>query len=448
MLRELVSTTVARQTIYRFKFVMQSRYLLLLTLLCLSATLSPAQEDGTLLDRYFYTYHNPAGNRMVRGSGGFPDVQTIDAPLGGIPAWAVGYAMETAIWHVVMRNGDLQVVEARPDGIAQTLAYEKGWFAGAPPPVVGVSMVEGTYVLRGDETVSPLSHPLPVNDFEVLYIDRSGNLALGREGGIVTSLPVGAAPDARLVMNRVGQVALYANASDRRYVHGIMGDNLEAATLLVLEVRDSQIGILARVDLPGEQVFEGIAPFWADVDGDGGQDLVTTVADGALGARLRAYLWDGKRIRQQVDGAAIGRGQRWRHQLAAGTFGPAGEIEIVDVLTPHIGGRLQFSRFVGDALQVVAEYDGLTSHLIGSRNLDQAAAGDFNGDGQPEVLVMDESRTQVISVQHEKAGAREIWRLAAGAEITSNFVPVELLDGGLALALGSADGRLRIWMPR
>jgi hypothetical protein len=60
-------------------------------LLILSATLALSQEDS-MLDRYFYTYHNPAGNRLARGSGSFPDVDAIDLPLSGVPAWAVAYA--------------------------------------------------------------------------------------------------------------------------------------------------------------------------------------------------------------------------------------------------------------------------------------------------------------------------------------------------------------------
>ena len=426
---------------------MTFRRLLPLTPLCLSATLSLAQEEPKLLDRYFYTFHNPAGNRLARGSGSFPDVQEIDIPLRGKPAWAVAYAMETAIWHVVMDNGDLQVVEVDPGGSARTLGYQAAWFDGAQPPVIGVSMVEGTYILRSDNSVSPLTHPIPVNDFEVLYINRDGDLVLGREDSIVVRLPVHAAPDARLVMNRKGQVALYANATDQRYAHGVLGDAIEGATLIVLEARDSEIRVLARIDLPGEQVFEGIAPFWADIDGDGVEDLVATVADSTFGARLRAYVWDGSRIREEIDGAAIGRGNRWRHQLTAGPFGPAGEIEIVDVVTPHIDGILEFSRFAGNAISADTRFTGVTSHLIGSRNLDQTAAGDFNGDGQPEALVMDRSRKQVIAVQHEIGGAQEIWRLDAGAEIVSNFAPVELLDSRLGLAVGTADGRLRVWVP-
>ncbi len=401
-----------------------------------------------MLDRYFYTFHNPAGNHFLRGSGSFPDVMTIDVPLRGSPAWAVAYAMETAIWHIVLQNGDLQVIEVTAGGKAQTLAYQAGWFQGAQPPLVGVSMLEGAYVMRSDASVSPLTHPIPVNDFEVLYINRDGDLVLGREEGIVTSLPLRAQPDARLVMNSRGQVALYANATDQRYAHGIMGDRLEAATLLVLDVHDGQIRVLSRIDLPGEDVYEGIAPFWADVDGDGLEDLVTTVSNSSLGARLRLYLWDGAGIRQEVDGPAVGSGNRWRHQLAAGPFGPNGEIEIAAVLTPHIGGVLEFFRYSAASLQPVARFDAVTSHVIGSRNLDQTAAGDFSGDGQPEVLLMDKSRHAIIAVQHQTTGATEIWRLDAGAEIVSNFAPVELLENQLGLAVGTADGRLRVWLPR
>ncbi len=425
-----------------------SARIILLTLLFLSATLTSAQEEDALLDRYFYTFHNPAGNRLVRGSGSFPDVMTIDVPLQGRPVWVVGYAMETAVWHIVLDGGHLQVAEVAPDGKAQTLAYQPNWFEGAQPPIVGVSMVEGTYVLRSDETVSPLTHPIPVNDFEVLYINRQGDLVLGREEGAVASLPIKAQPDARLVMNSKGQVALYANATDQRYVHGIMGDQLEAATLLVLEIRDSQIRILARIDLPGEDVYEGIAPFWADIDGDGVEDLLTTVSNGSLGARLRAYLWDGAGIRQETDSPPIGQGNRWRHQLSAGPFGPAGEIEIASMLTPHIGGTLEFFRFAGDSLQRSAALRGLTTHLIGTRNLDQTAAGDFNDDGRLEVLAMNVARQAVVAVQRMADGAHEVWRLDAGGEIVSNFAPVELLENRLALAVGAADGRLRVWLPK
>ena len=401
------------------------------------AALTRVRAEEALLDRYFYTFHNPAGNRLLRGAGSFPDVIAVDVPLRGKPAWAVGYAMETAIWHVVLESGDLQVVEVTLDGDARTLAYETGWFNGAQPPIVGVSMIEGAYVMRSDASVSPHSHPIPVNDFEVLYINRAGELVLGREDGIVASAPVNAPLDARLVMNSRGQVALYAKATDQ----------LAASTLLVLEAREGQVRILARVDLPGEDVYEGIAPFWADIDGDGVEDLVTTVSNGSLGARIRACVWDGGGIRQEIDGPAAGRGDRWQQQVTAGRFGPDGWREIVAVRNPHRDPEMEFFRLGDGALELAASFPGVTTHVLGSRNLDQTAAGDFNGDGKPEVLAMDLKRRAIVAIQRIESGAREAWHLEADGEIVSNFAPVELLDGGLALAAGTDDNRLRVWLP-
>lgn len=401
-----------------------------------------------MLDRYFYTYHNPAGNRFLRGAGSFPAVIAVDAPLRGKPVWAVGYAMETAIWHVVLDGGNLQVIEVTLDGDARTLAYERGWFDGAQPPIVGVSMIEGTYVMRSDASVSPLSHPIPVNDFEALYINRAGDLVLGREDGVVARVPVIAPLDARLVMNSRGQVALYANATDQSRGHDFIGGQRAASTLLVLEAREGHIRILARIDLPGDDVYEGIAPFWADIDGDGVEDLVTTVSNGSLGARIRAYIWDGGGIRQELDGPAAGRGNRWRHQLTAGRFGSDGACEIVAVKSPHQEAEMEFFSLGDGALDLAASFPGVTSHMNGSRNLDQTAAGDFNGDGQAEVLAMDLRRRAIVAVQRNQTGENEVWRLDAGGEIVSNFAPVELLDGGLALAVGTDDNRLRVWLPR
>ena len=384
-----------------------------------------------MLDRYFYTFHNPAGSRFVRGAGGFPNVTTVDVPLRGQPAWAVGYAMETAIWHIVLANGDLQVVEVALDGEARTLAHQPLWFNGAQPPLVGVSMVEGTYILRSDESVSPWTHPIPVNDFETLHIDRAGALVLGREGGVLARLPVNAKPDARLVMNSRGQVALYANAA-----------------LLALEARESQLRVLARVDLPGEDVYAGIAPFWADIDGDGSEDLVATVSNASIGARLRAYLWSGRGIRQEIDSPPAGSSSGNLHQLGAADFTGSGQTEIAAMNAARDGGRLDFFRYAGDALVKSAELRGFTTGSSGSRNFDQTALGDFDGDGAPEVLVMDPARRSVVAVKRNGAGAEASWRLDAGGEIISNFAPVELLDGGLALAVGTSDSRLRVWLPQ
>ena len=249
-------------------------------------------------------------------------------------------------------------------------------------------------------------------------------LCLGAKAASWRVWPVNAPLDARLVMNSRGQVALFAHA-----------------TLLVLEARESQIRLLARVDLPGEDVYAGLAPFWADIDGDGIEDLVATVSNAAIGARLRAYLWSGSGFRQEIDGPPAGCANRKLHQLGAADFTGTGQVEIAVTTMGHKGDRLEFFCYAGDALLKSAEQPGFTTHSSCSLNYDQTALGDFDGDGAPEVLGMDAERQSIVAAKRKGAGAAVSWRLDAGGEIISNFAPVELLDGGLALAVGTSDAQ-------
>ncbi len=86
-------------------------------------------------------------------------------------------------------------------------------------------------------------------------------------------------------------------------------------------------------------VLEGIAPIWADLDGDGVREILATLSDAIEGARVVVYAEDGSVI---AEGPAVGQGNRWRHQIAVAPFGPQGELELAVVLTPHIGGVVEF----------------------------------------------------------------------------------------------------------
>jgi len=125
-------------------------------------------------------------------------------------------------------------------------------------------------------------------------------------------------------------------------------------------------------------------PIWADVDRDGRMDLITTVSNAKQGAQLRGYCSDGSLLAQSNP---IGMGGRWRHQLAIGPFGPAGELELVTDFTPHIAGQVQYFWLSGRQLEPVAAMDGYTSHVIHTRNLDMAVGGNFNGDGRLEIVL-------------------------------------------------------------
>jgi hypothetical protein len=85
--------------------------------------------------------------------------------------------------------------------------------------------------------------------------------------------------------------------------------------------------------------------------------------------------------------------------------------------------------------------------MIGSINVDMAVAGDFNGDGQPEIVLPSQDRTRIASLQHTSEGVREIWALPVNARVVTNLSAVTLQDNRLALAYGSDNGRLSVWLP-
>ncbi len=409
-------------------------------------------ESSATMPAHSYTYHQASGNRFVQGAGRFPDVQALDFQLDITPDWVLLYERDNTL--------EVQVTELQT-GLTQSfrqtdrnLTFEISAGPQALYPAQAVPLVVNPAdAAPAPELGSSLSHPVPIaaddDTAQYVYVADDGALVLWRDGGDINRLLLNVQPDARLVVNDHGQIALYADATNQRYVHAIMGDDLEGAALVVLEVVDKALVAVARVDLPGDSIYEGLAPLWADIDGDGVQDVVTTVANRRGGAQVRAYLFDGQQFTREVDGPAIGQGFRWRHQLAWGAFGTDGENELVEVLTPHIGGVVGFYRYTGDALQIVARAPGYTSHIINSRNLDMAVAADFNGDGTPELAVPTQDRRRVVGLQRVPDGVREVWSLSVGSgRVISNLSALALTDGGLALAIGTDDNRLRVWVPR
>ncbi len=143
----------------------------------------------------------------------------------------------------------------------------------------------------------------------------------------------------------------------------------------------------------------------------------------------------------------IGLGFRWRHQLALAPFGPSGEMELATVLTPHIGGVVEFFNLEGASLNRVGSVPGFTSHVIGSRNLDMAIAGDFDGDGRLELLVPNQSLTELGGIQRIPTGAELRWTVPLAGRLSTNLAAVASPAGRMVVAAGTDSGILRFWLP-
>lgn len=405
---------------------------------------------------FYYTYQNADGNRVVEGRSSFPDVQAYRVPLSPemAPIWVVGandWSSESVYIVTALENGVRIRHEFNPT--ADGLVYSTSEQGSAGPLVMAQfseAIWEGGFMPR-TPPLNPAekSHAVLASERVLVYLDTDGAVvtqdfwtgeAVGRYDGR-------ALPDTRLVVNEGGQVAFYSQPTTR-YPHAIAGDDLEGGSLTILGVnQDRQLTLVQEIILPETEVFEGIMPFWADINSDGVQDLVTTVSDAENGARIRVYGIDEAII---AETAPIGQGFRWRHVLAWGPFGVAGENLLVEVKTPHIGGVVVFHRYVEGQLLPVAEVAGYSTHTIGSNNMDMAAAGDFNGDGVLEIVVPDQAQERLYGLQLENDVIIKTWVIPLEGTLTTNLHAVNLYDGRLGLVAGmrtAEGGVLGYWRP-
>ncbi len=388
------------------------------------------------------TYQRPDGNRLVGGVGQLPVVEPVDASLDGNPLWLVAAPVDKgAVWAVVMDDGSVQAFHTMGRAVTPATIEPAQLPPGMPPVLVVKDGQPSLIPPPGD--ASPLTHPVMLSKGGQVYVADNGDVVV-QQADAAVRLPVNALPDARLLVDEEDRVLLLSDGTDSRYVHGVLGDRLEAASITLLATRP-QARVITRIELPDAQVVEGIAPIWADLTGDGVREILVTVSDASQGAQLVAFNEAGERVRS---GPAIGQRSRWRHQLAVAPFAPDGAWEVVDVLTPHIGGVVEFYRTAESTLDIVARAPGYSSHVLGLRNLDMGVAGDFDGDGQVELLVPSQDRQQLGGIRHTEAGAEAVWHVPLGGELATNLAAVTLPDGCLAVGAGRADGVLRLWLPQ
>ena len=91
-------------------------------------------------------------------------------------------------------------------------------------------------------------------------------------------------------------------------------------------------------------------------------------------------------------------------------------------------------------------FRGFSTHRIGSRNLDNALAGDFDADGAVELLVPTQNKQMISIIQHTTEGPAVLWSLPVDGEAITNFAAAETADG-IIVGVGRADGVLRLWIP-
>ncbi|MEM1365296.1 MAG: hypothetical protein AAGH82_06045 [Pseudomonadota bacterium] len=252
-------------------------------------------------------------------------------------------------------------------------------------------------------------------------------------------------PDARLVFspqaNSKIEWAAFVSATDR-YAHGVLGDAIEASGIAV-KVRG---GDLVTVQL-NRDVYEDIDPRLIQLDGDldEGLELVVLQSKPTGGGSVAVYGLlendDGThRLSRLAQTPYIGTPNRWLNVAGMADYDGDGLTEIAVVETPHIGGELQFWRYItGDdmlanRLDKVAAQRGFSNHAIGSRNLGLSATLDWNSDGKPDLVVPTANRRGLKVMTLRNGAIDELGSFDLAAEIDGNFqrsngVVVPLKDG-------------------
>jgi hypothetical protein len=365
------------------------------------------------------------GNRIAPGQGSFDGGEpTLTLNDIGVPLWVTAVASgDSSVWAVALDDGTVRFFEVTDGDIADA---GSGRLAPGRPPMLALTPDGPQLLVDG----SLLTRSILLSDGRPAFIGGGGEVVVAGE-----AIEVDALPDARLVIDEVDRLAVLGDATDR-YPHGILGDDLEAGSISIIETTP-EVRVVSQIVLPAPQVVEGLSPIWADLNGDGSREIIVTVSEPGDGAHLAAYAEDGRLVGA---GPGFGRSSRWRHQLAVGPFAPDGTLELVAVRTPHIGGVVEYYRLEGGELRLVASLDGHTSHVIGSRNLDMAAGGDFDGDGRLELLLPVDDYTSLSALRRNPDGVDVAWSVPLDGRLATNLATVTLDDGSLIVGGATTEG--------
>ena len=232
--------------------------------------------------------------------------------------------------------------------------------------------------------------------------------------------------------------AWLTGATDR-YAHGILGDRIEASGVGV----ERADGTFLYFDLGSDSVFEDRRARLYDFDGDGVDEIIVVQSFLNAGAALSVLEASDKSLELVATTEPIGLSNRWLNPAGAGDFDGDGRSEVAYVETPHIGGTLKLYEYNNRQLTADGAARGFSNHAIGSREQDQAAVMDWNGDGVVDLLVPDERRRQLRIVTFAGGKFEEIERIENPQPIVTALLPARLDQSDRKFVVyGLADGTL------
>ncbi len=251
-------------------------------------------------------------------------------------------------------------------------------------------------------------------------------------------------PDGEIAEGRGAIRRAWLTGPTERYGHGILGDRIEASGVGV----ERADGKFLYFNLDDDSVFEDRRARLYDFDGDGADEIIVVRTFLESGAALAVLEAEGESLKLAATAEPIGLSNRWLNPAGAGDFDGDGRTEVAYVETPHIGGTLKLYEYDNGRLSADGAARGFSNHAIGSREQDQAAVVDWNGDGIKDLLVPDARRQQLRVVTFAGGQFKELERIDNSRRIVTAVLPAQLdRSDRVIVVYGLADGTLVVISP-
>lgn len=194
------------------------------------------------------------------------------------------------------------------------------------------------------------------------------------------------------------------------YAHAALGSTVHAGSLQV-QAAPSAGGTLHDYLLPTGRVFEDRVPRLVDLDGDGRDEIILVESDQKLGSAVVVL-----GLKQQIGGSGlvlseiarspfVGQPFRWMNPVGTADFDGDGRLEIVSVVTPHVGGLLTLYRYAPPLLVPLAQTADVSNHRIGTVEQQMAAIVKPTTPGAGPAVVISDMGFRKLRSLRWKAGA-------------------------------------------
>jgi hypothetical protein len=268
-----------------------------------------------------------------------------------------------------------------------------------------------------------------------IHADGNRYRLIATAGPSQLPLPPTALPDATIAEGPREVARAWLADPTNRYDHGVLGDAIEAESLIV-ERRDGRRDVVRLAD---DAVFEDLRPRIAQL---GGSDKIVVVKSYlARGSALAVIGERDGRFEIVAETPPIGAPHRWLNPAGIADFNGDGEANIALVRMPHAVGRLELWSWRDGTLHKTLELGDVCNHVSGSRALRMSAVADFDGDKRPDLAIASFDRRRLRLIAFAPA-VREIGSVALPSPAMTDFALMTDASGHAAVLLGLENGAL------